>query len=339
MYRHMLSQGQNNMSRIAFLDALRGFAAVAVMLHHYGERVGWHNIGNMGVPIFFTLSGFVIAMSVGSRPDRSLSFLGRFALKRSIRLDPPYWLSIVGVLIIGYAVNRESASISQVAAHLLYMQQLLSYEHIQVIYWTLCYEIQFYLALILLLWLARGYFGLALLGTLALSLADRHLGVTDDAVMVRHWFCFAAGAIVYYASSWRLPQRYFLAALVLVTGYGFGAPDGYAITAGLTALSIYAVIALKAESLGSWAPLQFLGRISYSLYLTHLIGGWVVLSMALKVMPGWLAVLLASAVAIGSAWIFHRLVEAPAIRWSRLVSASASRPASQSVSAYRAGSI
>lgn len=327
------------MSRIAFLDALRGFAAVSVMLHHYGERIGWHNIGNMGVPIFFTLSGFVIAMSLGSRPERSLSFLGRFALKRSIRLDPPYWISIVAVLIIGYVVNDETATPGQLAAHLLYVQQFLDYEHLQVIYWTLCYEIQFYLALILLLWVTRSMFGVALLGTLALSLADRNLGITDDAVMVRHWFCFAAGALVYYTTTWRLPQRYFLAALVLVTGYGFAAPDGYAITAGLTALSIYGVIAFRRESFGSWAPIQFIGQISYSLYLTHLIGGWVVLSIAVKYVPGWLALLLAAGVAIASAWIFHRLVEAPAVRWSRLVSSSARACAQQPYAqAYHADS-
>jgi hypothetical protein len=309
--------------RIAYLDMLRGLAAVAVMLHHYGERIGWHNVGNMGVPVFFVLSGYVIAMSVGSRPPRSWSFLGRFALKRSIRLDPPYWLSIAGVLVLGYigaqfGIRHEPAGLGQVAAHLFYLQGILNYPQIQAVYWTLCYEIQFYLALILLLWVARGMFGFILLATLAVSIADRFLDITNDAVMLRHWFCFALGAITRYASSWRLPQRYFLAALLLVTGYGFTALDGYAITAGLTALLIYAVVALNRESFGSWAPLQFLGRISYSLYLTHLIGGWLVLSMALRYMPGWLAMLLASAVAIVSAWVFYLFAEAPAVRWSRL---------------------
>ena len=50
-------------------------------------------LGFVGVDIFFVLSGFVIAYSV--REARiTPRFLGRFALRRSIRLDPPYWITI-----------------------------------------------------------------------------------------------------------------------------------------------------------------------------------------------------------------------------------------------------
>ena len=37
----------------------------------------------------------------------------------------------------------------------MYLQEFLGYEQILVVYWTLCYEIQFYIALILLLWLGQ----------------------------------------------------------------------------------------------------------------------------------------------------------------------------------------
>ena len=49
--------------------------------------------GHFGVNVFFVLSGFVIARSVR---DGSMTpaYLGRFTLRRSVRLDPPYWSAI-----------------------------------------------------------------------------------------------------------------------------------------------------------------------------------------------------------------------------------------------------
>jgi peptidoglycan/LPS O-acetylase OafA/YrhL len=52
------------------------------------------DLGHFGVPIFFVLSGFVIALSLDGKP-MSLEIIGRFILRRSIRLDLPYWTAIV----------------------------------------------------------------------------------------------------------------------------------------------------------------------------------------------------------------------------------------------------
>ena len=49
--------------------------------------------GDLGVEVFFVLSGFVIAHQRG-RPITP-AFAGRFALRRAIRLDPPYYFTIL----------------------------------------------------------------------------------------------------------------------------------------------------------------------------------------------------------------------------------------------------
>lgn len=311
--------------RIKLIDALRGIAALGVMLHHYGERVGWTNAGNLGVPIFFVLSGFVIAMSVGNQTI-SARYLGWFALRRSLRLDPPYWLTIAAVLVIGYlgaryGINQSPASAGQVAAHLFYLQDWLGFKQIQVIYWTLCYEIQFYLALILLLWGSRavGMPVLAVLGTLCLSLVDRHYELTNAAFMGRFWFCFAVGALTHWVVHGEVRGRQYFLALLIVGVFGLRVNDPYAITTVVTSLVIWAAVVFGRADLGSHASFQFFGRISYSLYLTHLIGGWLVLSLAMKVMPGWLALVVGSLAAILSAWVFYLLAEAPSIKLSRVL--------------------
>ena len=94
--------------RLPFIDALRGIAALWVVIFHIGEGrqvaslqaalPSWLDLavfkaGHFGVPIFFVLSGFVIALSIGT--DRvTFGYTGRFALRRAIRLDLPYWASI-----------------------------------------------------------------------------------------------------------------------------------------------------------------------------------------------------------------------------------------------------
>src|SRR5438270_7283857 len=98
--------------RFAFIDALRGIAALGVAayhIYHYGPlpkaaaavtpkflditlRHGW-----MGVQIFFVISGFVIAYALRSA-QITPGFLGNFAFRRSLRLDPPYWFTILFVI-------------------------------------------------------------------------------------------------------------------------------------------------------------------------------------------------------------------------------------------------
>lgn len=321
----MSAQAPSN--RIQFVDALRGIAALGVVLYHYGERIHWGNWGNMGVPMFFVLSGFVIAMSVGARPPVSAGYLGRFALRRALRLDPPYWLSMAAVIVIGLAAahfigqNVKPATWPQVFTHLFYLQVFAGYEHILVIYWTLCYEIQFYLVLIPLLWLGNRFKVVPLLmfATMLLSLVDRNLELTGIAFMGRFWFCFAAGAFVYWATAGVMGVRGLLVGLAVIGTAGALTQDPYAVTTMVTAATLYAVITFGRADIGSSAPLQFLGRISYSLYLTHLIGGWLVLTLLLRWLPPWAALVLGVVASILTAWLFYVLVEKPAVRLSRMV--------------------
>ncbi len=106
-------------SRFAFVDALRGLAALAVAFHHifrYGPlpesalkivphfgHVLFQN-GRMGVPVFFVISGFVIAYVL--RRDRiDFGYLRTFAVQRFLRLGPPYWFTMALVVAL-YGLTR-----------------------------------------------------------------------------------------------------------------------------------------------------------------------------------------------------------------------------------------
>jgi len=155
--------------RFRTIDGLRGIAAMAVVIFHlnaatrvtFGEwlppTVEWiFRSGHFGVDIFFVISGFVIAYSI-----RSAAPTIAFARRRSVRLDPSYWTAIfleiaVQAIVIRFAFSDAPLpSLGQVFSHFLYLQNLLGLGDIVDIFWTLCFEIQFYLALVLFLVLRR----------------------------------------------------------------------------------------------------------------------------------------------------------------------------------------
>ena len=79
-----------------------------------------------------------------------------------------------------------------------------------------------------------------------------------------------------------------------------------------------------AGRLRSWLavrPLQFLGRISYSLYLVHFIGATLVKigmpRIGDSVAGGLLLFVTANAVSVVAAWMLYRLVEAPSLRLTK----------------------
>jgi peptidoglycan/LPS O-acetylase OafA/YrhL len=81
-------------------------------------------------------------------------------------------------------------------------------------------------------------------------------------------------------------------------------------------------IAARAHAMGRWLadPVsQFLGRISYSLYLCHPLFGWSAQSLALRYVNQWSAMLIGIAASIVSAWIAYRFIERPSIALSHHV--------------------
>lgn len=326
--------------RIALIDGLRGIAALAVVLYHYNTRIPSPSYlgaliksGNLGVSLFFVLSGFVITMSLG---DRLISprYLGQFALRRSLRLDPPYFCAIVVMILLAifgsrFGVHANVPDVATLAAHVFYLQDLLHRPAILPIFWSLCLELQFYLVIALLLFaMQRGktpsqrvgtpYYQAVFLASIVASVACRHYSVGNGAFMP-FWFCFALGASTYWASADWTDRRYTYAACLFVLGYGLLCQDAWAITAALSAgLILAASIANRLDFLGSPVP-QFFGRISYSIYLTHLIFGWYALSIAQRFTSPPIAYAIGLIICVVSAWAWYRLIELPAVLLSRRI--------------------
>jgi peptidoglycan/LPS O-acetylase OafA/YrhL len=146
------------MSRISVVEALRALASISVALFHFCNELnstGAHLVteyGWLGVDVFFVISGFVIPLSLYGRGYRLRDF-PPFLLRRLVRLEPAYLVSIAAVVILWHASNAAPGfrgpapnySFPQLASHLFYIVPLTSYEWLQPVYWSLAYEFVFYI--------------------------------------------------------------------------------------------------------------------------------------------------------------------------------------------------
>ena len=82
-------------NRFDLLDAFRGLAALAVVIHHViGSQNHSFQFGQPAVMVFFVISGYCIASAADACQRRGLGFL-QFMWRRVRRIYPPYLLSLV----------------------------------------------------------------------------------------------------------------------------------------------------------------------------------------------------------------------------------------------------
>lgn len=326
----------NTGPRLAQLDALRGIAALAVVLFHYTTRYGqlYGHVeapaisfphGYLGVNLFFMISGFVIFMTL-ERTARPMDFV----VSRFSRLYPAYW----GALLVTFALTHliglpgKTVGWDVLLVNTTMVQGFFGVDHVDGVYWTLEVELLFY-GWALLSYRLGGANGLRhfLFGALALRLvyAAAQVGFGVDLPWVgQRWLLlpyicwFALGVSIYRlsrdgAASWRD------GALALAAIAVLGIVDGWHWAALATVF--FAVLFGAARGRWTWLEhpvLLWLGTISYTLYLLHENIGWAVL----RRLEGWgvevhVAIALTMALACALAHALTRFVEQPAMRWIR----------------------
>jgi peptidoglycan/LPS O-acetylase OafA/YrhL len=347
------SRAGSGAGRVAAIDGLRGIAALLVVFYHLHEAIsrsttGWlwapvdwvARNGFLGVDIFFVISGFVIALSV-SKGDPTPSYFGRFVLRRSIRLDPPYWSAILLELLLLHAtlnlfpgISVKLPSTPQLLSHLIYSQELLGYGSVVPVFWTLCYEIQFYAFFVGLVvagamlparmrapvW--AGAFWAALF---LLSLWTRYWRPAGlpSGLAIDRWFQFFIGVLTYRAVTGADRMSVVVGAWITlaVTVALAGASAVQLLAILVSMILVTARIDRRVSTALSVRPLRFLGAISYSLYLYHSSVGWRFVSLVQKIAPGtWqppfaiLVYVVGIAGSIGFATLLWMAIERPCLR-------------------------
>ncbi len=98
-------------SRFYTLDALRGVAAICVLVHHLRDGASCHN-GYLAVDFFFQLSGFVVALAYQDKLANGTMSLSGFAAARFVRLYPMIFMgAVIGSI---FTPIRSEASASSI---------------------------------------------------------------------------------------------------------------------------------------------------------------------------------------------------------------------------------
>jgi peptidoglycan/LPS O-acetylase OafA/YrhL len=327
-------------------------------------------MGYLGVPLFFVISGYCLT-AAARRAARDGERPSQFLIRRAIRVYPPFWAAVVVAVVIyaGLAATGPPATPYEGYLHSAWRDldpagwsSVLSlgaafrptgampwekYAPLNLAFWTLGVEVQFYLLVGVALAAPRLFYPV-LAGVTAASLPF----VFDQKAFVSGWFLphwpfFALGIGLYAAleRGWtaervgRRAAAALLGAALLVDGL-FRAPLPHDDYRGITAGELEFAVGVTVLLWVGWRPadraptpqprrgllagvLVYLGAVSYSLYLLHvplMIAAGVVVSRFLP--AGSVAAFLATIVAVCVlCYPFHRWVERPCMSSPRKGSA------------------
>jgi peptidoglycan/LPS O-acetylase OafA/YrhL len=292
--------GGNYSYRITQLDGLRCFAVLAVIWFHWASPPYKGiflktSLGEIGVSLFFVLSGFLItkilleAKSKANCTTTRFSAIRIFYIRRFLRIFPVYYATLFTLALLNIPPHREA-----LGWHLLYLQNIyqnLTTSHIWGSHlWTLAVEEQFYLAWpFIIIFINRKYLPSIFCLLSITSLLYRFLWwmspsllPSPSRLLIDHLDCFGIGAILSYASitpsskSIKTAKGFLIAGLILFLLAQTEIPGSFTLTQTAIALLCGAIIYFISTNTTGVAfrvltnqYVVYIGTISYGLYIFH----------------------------------------------------------------------
>ena len=290
--------------RYEIIDAVRGIAALVVVLHHLLVV----KIGGYAVIVFFVISGYCIAAATEASRRRGSTFRS-FMARRLRRIYPPYFFAVAFYVLTRVAKTATTGHNALARPWTDWLQTLTLTQWVSLpfhpvgeapqnpklivaAFWSLNYEEQFYLvmALALALSISRGVrvaWVVLALGALGLLWNFAWPNGWITGFFLEYWAEFALGATLFYVLCvypGRGARMAFLAAASVLALYCVyrlmplhGEPQPPVRAYGeLAVASTFAILMFFLRPLSAWLaqhwiwkPFAALGAISYSLYLVH----------------------------------------------------------------------
>lgn len=322
------------------LQALRGIAALLVLMHHslaHFKAMGLSNPvfefiatnGNIGVDIFFVISGYVMAKTT-SKSEHGLGTGFYFLGKRFARIFLGYW-PIFFLALITYYIHRPDYLADKAVFQSFLLLSFGNYQELVITpAWSLTYELYFYLLVGLILtskmikpiptFMVISF--LIVLKSVFTQSGDHYLA---DFFFSPYVFEFILGYLIFYYWRYISAKKWVLVSLVLgilslSIAVNLDANYGYL---RFTSFGIFSVclvwLMLLLETHGLFifrGVIKKIGDSSYTLYLSHTVLLGLFYSFGIRdllvakdfALTGFIACL---AVIIFVSWVFYIFIEAP----------------------------
>jgi peptidoglycan/LPS O-acetylase OafA/YrhL len=343
----MLAAHKQAASRVQALDLLRLVAVAAVLLYHYGFwgpssqdvpqvalpwTASFAQYGFLGVPVFFIISGFVIAYSAEGRTATG------FAIARFSRIYPTFLFCMTLTFLASLTMGPPhfETGLAQWCANLFIAAPALGHPYMDAAYWSLVIEVAFYawVALLMAAKLFPRHLDLIILIWLGMTFANE---LTIDAPILEKILLaddsgfFAVGLAIYELYRGRRDLKLYaifalsvgtavfqslhkLIRLAPHTGGAFDDAVVVAICLGSIAV-IFLATRLRRLPLPGGLVLA-IGGLTYPLYLLHMQLGYVVLMAFAPADNVWAVAGVIAGIVLLS-WIVWRFIERPAQRWTK----------------------
>lgn len=321
-----------NSPKIEVLDSLRAFAALSVCIFHFICITGYIHTKwildffyhwQFGVQLFFVISGFVIPWSM-YHANFKLKHFFKFAFKRFCRLEPPYLASLLLAIFIlwgrDYFLHTNNfsnlVSLKRVALHFGYLIPLFeNYKWLNDVYWTLAAEFQYYflIALLFIPLIKSNFFLRVVIGGCMIGFSF----IGGPREFLPYWLpVFYIGILIFLFKIQKIAKIEFyitVSVLFLFSCYHYHL--------GSVVYMLIAAVAILYYGECKVLILNYLGKMSYSIYLVHLPIGLTLMNiMAHSFFDTYLEkvfVLLSGFVAtLISSYIMYLLVERPSKKLS-----------------------
>lgn len=269
--------------------------------------------GQLGVSVFFVISGFVLPYSL-SKINYTVAGFPNFMLKRLLRIEPPYWATIA-LLFISGLVPWQSFNIQQFGANIFHIAALFKdHSWYSPIFWTLAIEFQYYILLGLFYpLLMRGRPVVSILIVCGISVICMFAKLNIPDLVFTYWYDFAAGYVGFMCVINKIRLQ---TAVIYLTVFCVIVVWQVSIITGVLPFVTTLVILLFKQK--PCKPLLLLGNISYSLYLTHTIAIFFFLKFAKAYLSNQVILFpLTILSCVGFAALFYTIIEKPILRRSK----------------------
>lgn len=309
-----------NNTKITTLGILRGIAVLAVCCCHFAKPFEGENIlfglmpfavsyGNLGVHIFFVISGFIIPYSL-SKSKYTINNYFTFLYKRILRLHPPYLIALLFTLMVAglsYKVRHiaNPESFMSICKSLFYLHAPAD----NPVFWTLKIEAEYYLFIGLFHPILVNkpkvslFIVMPILLALSQSLAIQYL----DLLLYIPFFLIGLVGFLIHKKEKNILFEY--AALFLLSMFCF---TFYLLAAVVVALLTVTIILFIKKPIHS--SFDFVGEISYSVYLIHFLIGVKLLNLTSRHVGNQyhtLLFFLAMFISLAAGWVFWKIIEKP----------------------------